>query len=125
MALDCIAGNLSLPDVQRGTNGPTFKQEIIITIMTRINYLALIAMNLLGIIFIYKRLHNDSDPWLQSVLVPLGIAVLTFNLPVLIACGIDYLFNKKFNARMFNNIVYFFIVTLLLAFFFPGILKMR
>jgi uncharacterized BrkB/YihY/UPF0761 family membrane protein len=93
--------------------------------MTRINYLALIAMNLLGIIFIYKRLHNDSDPWLQSVLVPLGIAVLTFNLPVLIACGIDYLFNKKFNARMFNNIVYFFIVTLLLAFFFPGILKMR
>lgn len=123
--MDCIAGNLSFPDVQQGTNGPIFKQEIIYTGMTRINYLALIAMNLLGIIFIYKRLHNDNDPWLQSVLMPFGIAVLTFNLPILIACGIDYLFNKKFNARMFNNIVYFFILTLLLAFFFPGILKMR
>jgi hypothetical protein len=93
--------------------------------MTRINYLALIAMNLLGIIFVYRRLPGEEGAWMQSVLTPLAIAVLAFNLPPWVACGVDYLFQKKFNARMFNNIVYFFIMVLLLAFFFPGLMKMR
>lgn len=93
--------------------------------MTRINYLALIAMNLLGIIFVYRRLHAVEGAWMESVLMPLSIAVLAFNIPPFVACGVDFLFQKKFNARMFNNIVYFFIIVLLLAFFFPGILKMR
>lgn len=88
--------------------------------MIRINVLALLAMNLLAIVFIYKRVAAATEHWL----LPVVVSVLLVNVPALLACAVDYLANKKFNSRMYNNINYFFIFFFLLALFFPNILKM-
>jgi hypothetical protein len=88
------------------------------------NYLSLLAVNLLAVVFAYRR-HDFGQPdGVISFWVPLLISVVGFNVPAFVVCGFDYLFNKKFNSSMFNNINYFVIGFILLAFFFPGLLKM-
>lgn len=92
--------------------------------MTKINYLAVIAVNLLAIVFAYKRYDFELAGGVSGFWTPLLISVIGFNLPGLLVGGIDYLANKKFNAGMFNRINYFIIGFILLVFFFPGFLKM-
>lgn len=92
--------------------------------MAKINYLALLAVNLLAIVFAYRRYDFSQEGGLTGFWAPLLIAVVGFNLPGLLVGGIDYLANKKFNPGLFNKINYFIIGFILLAFFFPDFLKL-
>jgi len=88
------------------------------------NYLALLAVNLLAVVFAYRRYDFDQPDGVTGFWIPLLITVVGFNFPAFVVGGLDYLFNKKFNSSLFNNINYFVIGFILLAFFFPGLLKL-
>ncbi|HSC54798.1 MAG TPA: hypothetical protein VLC98_14295 [Phnomibacter sp.] len=92
--------------------------------MKGINALALLALNLLAVVFAYKRHDFSQQNAVSNFWGPLLISVLGFNFPALFVSGVNYLINKKFNSSLFNNICYFVIGFILLIFFFPDFMKM-